>query len=118
MVCKQMVGEFGMGVALDAHGPAPIAMPTSDYALADATRREVDIAAMTLARDAHRRARALVASNRACLDDLAASALERETLTREELDEIFAAHELRELIQQRGSSHALVAMARKRDQPE
>src|SRR6185312_3109163 len=118
MVCKQMVGEFGMGVALDAHGPAPIAMPTGDYALADATRREVDIAAMTLARDAYRRARALLAANRACLDDLAAHALERETLTREELDEVFAAHELRELISQRGSSPALVAMARKRDQPE
>ena len=30
-----------------------------------------------------------------CLDDLATAALERETLTREELDEIFDAHELR-----------------------
>ena len=49
---------------------------------------------MMLARDAHRRARALLAANRKCLDDLAASALERETLSREELDEIFAAHEL------------------------
>ena len=51
---------------------------------------------MTLAREAHRRARALLAANRECLDDLAANALERETLTREDLDEIFAAHELRE----------------------
>ena len=42
----------------------------------------------------HRRARALLASNRECLDNLAANALERETLTREDLDEIFAAHEL------------------------
>ena len=50
---------------------------------------------MTLARDAYRRARALLAANRECLDDLAANALERETLTREDLDEIFAAHELR-----------------------
>jgi ATP-dependent Zn protease len=49
---------------------------------------------MMLARDAHRRARALLAANRECLDDLAANALERETLTREDLDEIFAAHEL------------------------
>ena len=52
---------------------------------------------MTLAREAYRRARALLAANRECLDDLAANALERETLTREDLDEIFAAHELREL---------------------
>jgi cell division protease FtsH len=93
-ICKQMVGEFGMGVALDAEGAPPIALPTGDYALSDRTRRDVDLAAMMLARDAHRRARALLSANRRCLDDLAASALERETLSREELDEIFAAHEL------------------------
>ena len=95
-VCRQMVGEFGMGIALDAEGAPPIALPTTDYALSDTTRRDVDLAAMMLARDAHRRARALLAANRACLNDLAANALERETLTREDLDEIFAAHELRE----------------------
>ena len=93
-VCKQMVSEFGMGVSLDADGAPPIALPTNDYALSDRTRRDVDLAAMTLAREAHRRARALLAGNRGCLDDLAANALERETLTREDLDEIFAAHEL------------------------
>ncbi len=93
-ICKQMVGEFGMGVALDAEGAPPIALPTGDYALSDRTRRDVDVAAMMLARDAHRRARALLAENRRCLDDLAANALERETLSREELDEIFAAHGL------------------------
>jgi cell division protease FtsH len=96
-VCKQMVGEFGMGVSLDADGAPPIALPTGDYALSDRTRRDVDLAAMTLAREAYRRARILLATNRECLDDLAANALERETLTREDLDEIFAAHELHEL---------------------
>ena len=95
MVCRQMVAEFGMGVALDADGAPPIALPTGDYALSDRTRRDVDVAAMTLAREAYRRARALLAGNRECLDDLAAAALERETLTREELDDVFAAHELR-----------------------
>jgi len=95
-VCNQMVGEFGMGVALDADGAPPIALPTGDYALSDRTRRDVDLAAMNLAREAYRRARALLAANRECLDDLAANALERETLTREDLDEIFAAHELEE----------------------
>jgi cell division protease FtsH len=95
-VCRQMVGEFGMGVALDAEGAPPIALPTGDYALSDRTRRDVDVAAMMLARDGHRRARALLAANRRCLDDLAATALERETLSREDLDEIFAAHEERE----------------------
>jgi cell division protease FtsH len=96
-VCKQMVSEFGMGVAIDADGAPPIALPTGDYALSDRTRRDVDMAAMTLAREAHRRARRLLSSNRDCLDDLAANALERETLTREDLDEIFAAHELHEV---------------------
>jgi cell division protease FtsH len=96
MVCRQMVAEFGMGVALDADGAPPIALPTGDYAMSDRTRRDVDVAAMTLAREAYRRARGLLHANRECLDDLAAAALERETLTREELDEIFAAHELEE----------------------
>jgi cell division protease FtsH len=116
IVCKQMVGEFGMGVALDADGPPPIAMPTGDYAVSDKTRRDVDVAAMTLAREAYRRARALLAANRECLDDLAANALERETLTREDLDEIFTAHELRQLTQQQGSGAALVALAREQEQ--
>ncbi len=112
LVCKQMVSEFGMGVALDHDGPPPIAMPTDDYAVSDATRRDVDIAAMTLAREAYRRARALLAANRTCLEDLTAQALERETLTREELDEIFAAHDLRGLVEPRGSGAALVALSR------
>jgi cell division protease FtsH len=109
-VCKQMVGEFGMGVARDADGPAPIALPTGDYALSDETRREVDLAAMTLAREAFRRARQLVAANRECLDNLAANALERETLTREELDEIFAAHELHQASPSRVLDPALIAL--------
>jgi len=96
MVCRQMVTEFGMGVPLDADGAPPIALPTGDYAISDRTRRDVDVAAMTLAREAYGRARALLSANRKCLDDLAANALERETLTREDLDEIFAAHELPE----------------------
>ncbi|HEY0279082.1 MAG TPA: hypothetical protein VGC32_12515 [Solirubrobacterales bacterium] len=111
LVCKQMVGEFGMGVAVDHDGPPPIAMPTGDYAVSDATRRDVDLAATTLAREAFRRARALLTANRACLDDLAATALIHETLTREELDEVFARHTLRGLVQTKGSSPALVAMA-------
>jgi cell division protease FtsH len=113
-VCKQMVTEFGMGVALDADGPPPIAMPVGSYAVSDETRREVDLAAMTLAREAYRRARALITANRGCLDDLAAKAIERETLTREELDEIFASHQLRGLVEPRGSGAALVALARQR----
>ena len=114
LVCKQMVSEFGMGVALDDDGPPPIALPTGDYAVSDQTRRDVDLAAMTLAREAYRRARALLAANRECLDDLAASALERETLTREELDEIFAAPRAARAGRAAGSGAALVAMAARR----
>jgi cell division protease FtsH len=94
-ICVQMVTEFGMTVS---HGPpdsAPLAQPTSDYALSDQTRRDVDLAAQELAHMAYARARQLMKVNRECLDDLATNALERETLTREDLDEIFAAHELR-----------------------
>jgi cell division protease FtsH len=112
MVCKQMAAEFGMGVAIDHDGAPPIALPTGDYAVSDATRRDVDLAAMSLARESYRRARALLAANRECLDHLAATALERETLTREELDEVFAAHKLHRLGQPRGSAAALVALAR------
>jgi cell division protease FtsH len=114
MVCKQMVGEFGMGIAVDHDGPPPIAMPTGDYAVSDSTRRDVDLAAMTLAREAFRRARALLTANRACLDDLAEQAISRETLTREELDEIFARHTLRGLVEKKGSGAALVALSRER----
>jgi cell division protease FtsH len=114
MVCKQMVGEFGMGVAIDHDGPPPIAMPTGDYAVSDSTRRDVDLASMTLAREAYRRSRALLTANRKCLDDLADQALIRETLTREELDEIFARNTLRGLVEQKGSGPALVAMSRLR----
>jgi cell division protease FtsH len=92
-ISTQMVTEFGMGVALDAEGAPPIALPTGDYALSDKTRRDVDVAAMMLARDAHRRARTLLSEHRKCLDDLAANALERETLSREDLADIFAAHD-------------------------
>ena len=112
VVCKQMVSEFGMGVAIDADGPPPIALPTGDYAVSDETRRDVDLAAMSLAREAFRRSRALLAANRACLDALAHEALRRETLTREDLDEIFAAHELRGLAPARDSGAALIALAR------
>ena len=61
----------GWAWPIDYDGPPPIAIPTGDYAVSDETRRDVDIAAMTLAREAYRRARALLAANRACLDDLA-----------------------------------------------
>jgi cell division protease FtsH len=113
LVCKQMVSEFGMGVALDHDGPPPIAVPTGDYAVSDQTRRDIDLAAMTLAREAFRRARALLSGNRECLDHLAATALERETLTREELDEVFAAHQLHGLRERGDSGAALVALNRK-----
>ena len=94
-ICVQMVTEFGMTVAKGPPESAPLAQPTGDYALSDQTRRDVDLNAQELAHMAYARARQLMQLNRECLDDLAANALERETLTREDLDEIFDAHELR-----------------------
>ena len=94
-ICIQMVTEFGMTVAKGPPESAPLAQPTSDYALSDQTRRDVDLHAQELAHMAYARARQLMQVNRECLDDLATNALERETLTREDLDEIFDAHELR-----------------------
>src|SRR3954463_1207524 len=94
-ICVQMVTEFGM---TPSHGPpdsAPLAQPTADYALSDRPRRAVDQTAQELAPLAYTRARQLMQLNRRCLDDLASNALERETLTREDLDEIFDAHDLR-----------------------
>jgi cell division protease FtsH len=116
-ICKTMVGEFGMGVALDHDGPPPIAMPTADYAVSDATRRDVDLASMTLAREAFRRARALLAANRECLNDLAETALVRETLTREELEEIFSRHTLRGLVENKNTGAALVALNKRQPPP-
>jgi cell division protease FtsH len=94
-ICVQMVTEFGMTVSAGPPGSAPLAQPTGDYAISDQTRREVDVHAQELAHMAYARARRLMRLNRRCLDDLASNALERETLTREDLDDIFAAHELR-----------------------
>ncbi|MBM3667290.1 MAG: ATP-dependent zinc metalloprotease FtsH [Actinobacteria bacterium] len=93
-ICVQMVTEFGMTVAKGPPDSVPLAQPTGDYALSDQTRREVDIHAQELAHMAYARARRLMQVNSRCLHDLAANALERETLTREDLDEIFDAHDL------------------------
>jgi cell division protease FtsH len=93
-ICVQMVTEFGMTVATEPLEGTPLALPIGDYSLSDQTRRDVDLNAQALAEMAFSRARQLLALNRRCLDDLATNVLERETLTREDLDDIFAAHEL------------------------
>jgi cell division protease FtsH len=93
-ICVQMVTEFGMTVATEPLEGTPLALPTGDYALSDQTRRDVDLNAQALAEMAFSRARQLLALNRDCLVHLATNVLERETLTREDLDDIFDAHEL------------------------
>src|SRR3954471_1190729 len=114
-ICVQMVTELGM---TPSHGPpdsAPLAQPTGDYALSDRTRRDVDQNAQELAQLAYARARQLMRLNRGCLDDLATNALERETLTREDLDEIFDAHDLRRnLVPKDDGSEARRLIARDR----
>ena len=93
-ICVQMVTEFGMKLSDEAAENSPQALPTGDYALSDQTRRDVDLDAQELARMGYMRARQLVSLNRECLEALVANALERETLTRHDLDNIFAAHRL------------------------
>jgi cell division protease FtsH len=93
-ICVQMVTEFGMTVATEPREGTPLALPIGEYSLSDATRRDVDLNAQALAEMAYSRARQLLALNRDCLDHLATNVLERETLTREDLDDIFAAHDL------------------------
>ena len=63
-ICVQMVTEFGMTVAQGPGDSAPLAQPTSDYALSDRTRREVDQDAQELAHMAYTRARQLMQLNR------------------------------------------------------
>jgi cell division protease FtsH len=116
MICVQMVTEFGMTVAKEPLEGAPTAIPTGDYALSDRTRRDVDQSALTLASMAHSRARQLVSTNRRCLDDLAAAVLERETLTREDLDEIFNAHELTRTLLPSGEEIPLIPSRFQREQ--
>jgi cell division protease FtsH len=94
-ICVQMVTEFGMTVATEPREGTPLALPIGEYSLSDATRRDVDLNAQALAEMAYTRARQLLSLNRDCLDHLATNVLERETLTREDLDDIFAAHDLR-----------------------
>ena len=94
-ICIQMITEFGMTIDQGPHDSSPLALPIADYSLSDSTRRDVDASARELAHMAFARARQLMRMNRRCLDDLATNALERETLTREDLDEIFDAHDLR-----------------------
>ncbi len=93
-ICVQMVTEFGMSVATEPLEGTPLALPIADYSRSDQTRRDVDLNAQALAEMAYSRARQLLSLNRECLNNLATNALERETLTREDLDDIFAAHRL------------------------
>jgi ATP-dependent Zn protease len=109
-----MVTEFGMTVS---HGPpdsGPLAQPTGDYSMSDRTRRVVDENAQELAHMAYARALQLMQVNRQCLDDLATNALERETLTREDLDEIFEAHELRRSLVPEGEAEAKKIISKSR----
>src|SRR3954453_22455654 len=116
-ICVQMVTEFGMTVS---HGPpdsAPLAQPTGDYSMSDRSRRDVDENAQELAHMAYARARQLMRVNRRCLEDLASNALERETLTREDLDEIFDAHDLRRTFlpdEERSEAQKLISKDRSR----
>ena len=86
-----MVTEWGMS---DALGPAPSPTPTASPRprppiAATSLGTLIDDEVHALIDEAHARARAILESNRATLDRLAAALIERETLDEDELAEVF-----------------------------
>jgi cell division protease FtsH len=65
-------------------------MRADNYALSEETKRLRDTEQARLTDSAYAEARRLVASHRPALDRVAAALLEKETLSREELVELFA----------------------------
>jgi cell division protease FtsH len=84
-IARSMVFEWGMGESVTSR-----TMRADNYALSEETKRLRDTEQARLTDSAYAEARRLVASHRAALDRVAAALLEKETLSREELVELFA----------------------------
>jgi cell division protease FtsH len=67
-------------------------LTTTDYSMSDHTRRMVDEEQQYLTDLAYRRATAMVARNRALLDALAATLLDKEVLERADIERLVAQH--------------------------
>jgi cell division protease FtsH len=84
-IARSMVFEWGMGESVTSR-----TMRADNYALSEETKRLRDTEQARLTDSAYAEARRLVASHRPALDRVAAALLEKETLSREELVELFA----------------------------
>jgi len=82
-ISRSMVTDYGMGTELQSKR-----LPAEDYAMADATRRDVDEEQQYIADLAHRRALRLVGENRALLEAFASTLLVQEVLEREDIERI------------------------------
>ena len=83
-LARSMVFEFGMGEGAVSH-----TMRADNYALSEETKRLRDQEQARLTDNAYAEALRLVAKHRALLDRVAAALLEHETLSRDELLELF-----------------------------
>jgi cell division protease FtsH len=84
-IARAMVFEFGMSEASPSR-----TMRADNYALSEETKRLRDSEQARLTDHAYEEAQRLLVKHRASLDRLAAQLLERETLTRDELLELFS----------------------------
>ena len=75
----------GLASGAQALGEPPAAAPWEPRDYSDETARRIDAAIQRLLAEAHQRARALLAENRATLDAIAAALLREEALDREDL---------------------------------
>ena len=84
-VARSMVFEWGMGDSVQSR-----TLRADNYALSEETKRLRDTEQARLTDHAHAEAGRLLAMHRPSLDRVAMALLEKETLTREELIEVFA----------------------------
>jgi cell division protease FtsH len=84
-VARSMVFEWGMGESVQSR-----TLRADNYALSEETKRLRDTEQARLTDHAYAEALRMLAKHRATLDRVALALLEKETLTREELREVFA----------------------------
>jgi len=87
-ISRSMVTDYGMGSQMQSKQ-----QPSSDYAMADATRRLLDEEQQFIADQAHRRALVMVTEHRPLLEALAKNLLVNEALERVDIDKLMAEHE-------------------------
>src|SRR5690349_6963516 len=84
-IARSMVFEWGMGESVTSR-----TMRADNYALSEETKRLRDTEQALLTDNAYAESRRLLAKHRPALDRIASALLDKETLAREELAEIFA----------------------------